>query len=294
MSYFKSPPFYITVGILILVGAIYFIFRSKYEVNHVNPSEINIVNKWEMPEILHEVSGIAYLSKSQMAAVQDEKGIIYIYNLVTKKIDREIEFGKNGDYEGITMLGNKAYILRSDAYIFEIEDITAKEPVVKEYELPLKGDYDFEGITYDKKFNRLLLAFKDENPEKEKDYKTIFQFDLQQKKLLDEPVYKITYDNPLFKELRNFKTDKVFKPSEIGIHPKTGDIYILDGKSSQLLILDSNWKEKQLYVFDPNVFNQPEGMTFSPEGKIYISNEGGFSPANILHVVFGSSPISAP
>ncbi len=294
MSYFKSLPFYVTMGILLFVTAVYFLFRSKYEINHVNPSEVNVVNKWEMSDTLHEVSGIAYLDKTSMAAIQDEKGSIFIYNLITKNIDREIKFAENGDYEGIAMIGNKAYVLRSDAYIFEVEDITKEEPQVTKHELGLTDEYDFEGITYDKKFNRLLLAYKDENPQKDKDYKEILQFDLEQKKLLKEPVYKITYNNPLFKELRHFNTDKVFKPSEIGIHPKTGDIYILDGKTPKLLILDSNWQEKQLYVFDPKVFNQPEGLTFSPEGKIYIANEGGFSAANILHVVFGSSPVSAP
>ena len=31
-------------------------------------------------------------------------------------------------------------------------------------------------------------------------------------------------------------------------------------------------------------FSQPEGITFSPQGEIFISNEGGQEPGNILKV----------
>jgi len=282
--YFKSPPFYITFGILIFVGAMYFAFKSKYEINFDNPTEVNVVNRWEMPPLLMEVSGIAYIDKNHLACIQDEDGYIFIYNLANKKIERKFKFGPAGDYEGITLVGNTAYVLRSDARVFEVSDITSENPTTIDHETPLNDEYDFEGICYDKKNNRLLLAYKEENPDKKKNYKSIYEFDLEDKRLKREPVYKIMYHKEIFKPLQHFKTDKVFSPSEIGIHPQTGDVYILDGVNPKLLILDNNMKEKALYVFDPGIFAQPEGLTFSEEGRMFIANEGGWNPANILEV----------
>ncbi|MDR6302116.1 SdiA-regulated domain-containing protein [Mesonia maritima] len=290
-SYFKSPPFFITLGILVFVVAVYFLFRSKYEVNFENPTEVNIVTRWEMPKLLEEISGIAYIDENHIAAIQDEDGYIFIFNLASKKIERKFKFAEAGDYEGITLVGNTAFVLRSDARIFEVSDITSDNPSVIKHETPLTDEYDFEGICYDKKHNRLLLAFKEENPDKSKDYKSIYEFALDDKRLKREPVFTIKYDSETFKKLEHFGDDKVFNPSEIGINPVTEEIYVLDGVKPKLLILDKNFKEKRLYVFDPGFFAQPEGLTFSEDGKLFIANEGGWNPGNILEVLLGSTKL---
>jgi hypothetical protein len=51
-----------------------------------------------------------------------------------------------------------------------------------------------------------------------------------------------------------------------------------------LLILDQSGAVKKLYQLEKSSFNQPEGITFSPTGDMYISNEGSKQPGNILHV----------
>ena len=39
---------------------------------------------------------------------------------------------------------------------------------------------------------------------------------------------------------------------------------------------------EQVFKLDPALYNQPEGMTFAPNGDLYISNEGGEGIATIL------------
>ncbi|MEH6408144.1 MAG: hypothetical protein V7767_12765, partial [Leeuwenhoekiella sp.] len=56
------------------------------------------------------------------------------------------------------------------------------------------------------------------------------------------------------------------------------------GVRPKLLVLDKNGKPKHVYKLDHDDFNQPEGLTFSPSGKLYISNEGHKDPGNILEV----------
>ncbi|MDQ3290989.1 MAG: hypothetical protein M3Q05_06825, partial [Bacteroidota bacterium] len=139
------------------------------------------------------------------------------------------------------------------------------------------------GLCYDKKENRLLLAIKGaeaNNP----GYKGIYAFDLQSQKLKSEPVYKINLSDPAFASLSSKKTNAHMQPSEINVHPVTGDIYVTEATKPKLLILDNSGKIKDLLILSPSEFSQPEGLTFSPNGDIFISNEGKKEPGNILKV----------
>lgn len=284
MRYFKSVPFFITVGILIFVGIVSYIFRDHYTIDHNNPSNIKVVQQWDLPRIMEEVSGINYLEDGRMACVQDEEGKIFIYNLSDNKIDRTINFANKGDFEGIAVVGQKAYVLRSDGVLFEVADIRAEHPEVIEHNTPLTEDQNVEGLCYDEANNRLLLAIKDTEIQKGADYKGIYAFDLKTDELDTEPVYKLSFMDPIFVDLNDMGNSDVFRPSEINIHPKTGEIYLLDAEVPKMLILSKDWKPKALYVFSLEDFPQPEGITFSPEGRMFISNEGEWNPANILEV----------
>ncbi|HZH01113.1 MAG TPA: hypothetical protein VEY32_08525, partial [Flavisolibacter sp.] len=76
----------------------------------------------------------------------------------------------------------------------------------------------------------------------------------------------------------------VFNPSGMAIHPQTGDIYIVEGTHPKLLIMDRRGNIKTLHPLQSSSFQQPEGITFSPSGETYISNEGGKGKGNILLV----------
>src|SRR5687767_12793928 len=148
---------------------------------------IKILKKWDLPEVLKEISGIAYLDAKHFACIQDEIGIVYIYNTETGKIEKEIPFAGQGDFEGITLVGNEAYVVRADGRLYAISDISGNTHVIKEYSTALTVKHDVEGLCYDKNNNRLLLAAKETKP----GYNGIYAFDLATKTLKEEPVLTI-------------------------------------------------------------------------------------------------------
>lgn len=245
-------------------------------------SDVNILISWLLPKELLEVSGIAWLDTDRFLCVQDEMGTVFIFNVQLNKIEEEIPFGPKGDYEGIALVGSTVYILRSDGDLFGIENYTSKERKVKMYETGLKKKQDSESLAYDKKNDRLLIAEK-ETGSKDSDYKGIYSFDLKTKKLVPEPVYKIDLTHEIFGKTKG-KTKNSISPSDININPSTGDIYILEGTKPKLLIMSAAGKLIKLYDLKKGDFPQPEGLTFSPDGKLYISNEGGDKEGNILQV----------
>ena len=246
-------------------------------------TEIEVIEKWEVPAILKEVSGIAIINNSQFACVQDEAGVIFIYNTSTSKIEKQVTFGAAGDYEGIAIVDRTAYVVRSDGKIFEVNNFNGPSPVINEYSTPFNSKNNIEGLAYDKKNKRLLLAIKGAETSA-KGYKGVYAFDLETKKLLTEPVFKLNLSDPLLANYKGKDSNGAWQPAEIAIHPLTGAIYMTEASNPQLFILNANGTIKARYKLDDAVFSQPEGITFSPSGELYISNEGKKENGNILKV----------
>ena len=274
----------IAIGILGLVAIIYFTMDFPFSLERKDfEPEYSIQQKWDMPNRLEEISGMDFVDNDRMAAIQDEEGIIFIYNLSTKKIEREIDFGKSGDYEGLAIVENDAFVLRSDGVIFEVNNYLAENPNVTKHETFIKAKHNAEGLCADLKNERLLLAVKDRDP-LSNNTKGIYAFDLKTKKLLQTPAYAIDLEDPIFENVKTKNKLTVMMPSEVNINPKTGEVYITDGRNPKLLVLSPDGDSKKLYLLKREQFYQPEGLAFRKNGDFFISNEGHSDPANILKV----------
>ena len=240
--------------------------------------DVQVLQQWDLPPVLKEISGIAYIDNRRFACVQDESGTIYIFNINSKKIEKEIPFAGAGDYEGIALKGDHAYVVRADGTLYEV-DMNGKNKT-NEYSTSLTAKHNVEGLCYDKNNDRLLLAIKNDEPSGV-GYKGIYAFNLANKKFQSEPAFKLDLSHKLLSDGK--KKKKVMMPSEIEIHPQTNEIYITDGPKGNLLILDKSGTPRQLVSLGKK-FAQPEGITFSPKGELFISNEGTKKPGNILKV----------
>lgn len=255
-----------------------------------------------LPDILHEISGITAIDSLSIACIQDENGAVFVFDLQKNKISNRLVFDNNGDYEGITRVGNKFYILRSDGVLYEIEN-TKQSDLKKEIFMTGIPAGNIEGLCYDGQNNRLLIAPK-ENLDKEavkKGKRPVYGFDLTKEALFDLPVYNFDLS-----EIKRFESESKgkpeekdkkgkdkkkkekndpgieFKPSEIGIHPLTKDIYILSGAENMLFVFDSTGTIKYNENLKPELFSNPEGITFLNNGDMFISNEGQNRRATLL------------
>lgn len=246
----------------------------------LNPA-VKIIRKWEMPKDLKEISGIAPINNKQIACVQDELGKIFIFSIAENKVEKEIEFSSKGDYEGIAVVDDKAYIIRADGLLLEVANYSSGKPTVKEYRTPLTVKQDVEGLCYDAKNNRLLLSIKGKELNTD-EYKGIYAFSLSSKKMEANPVLKIDLTNNFWNKAK--KKKDVIQPSDIDVHPATGDIYIVDGADPKLFVMSNHGTPKQLYQLNSSDFPQPEGITFLQNGDLLISNEGRKGEGNILQL----------
>lgn len=276
------------VAVLLAVGIIGF---SK--VSHANAKitdgidNYTISKTWELPPELNEISGIVWVDHNTLACVQDENGVIYIYDLDEKSVTDEIPFAGNGDYEGIALHNDDIYVMQSDGLLYEVKDWRAVNKTVSAHQTGFKSSNNIESLTYSLKDNSLLTVPKDKDVNE--DFKGIYRISMASKTVdIKTPAYKIDMNAADLKEYRKKKLHKTFNPSEIAVHPETNEIYVLEGKNPKLLILDAKGTLKKVYKLDEINFPQPEGMTFSEDGELYISNEAVTGPATIHLVEFKS------
>lgn len=226
------------------------------------------IKKWFLPSKLEEVSGLSWYADETLACVNDEKGKVYLYHLGQEKIIKTIEFGKNGDYEGITYRKPYFYVINSKGKLYTIHEETNE---VSKTQLPFTIDNDIEGLCH---FDatHLLVALKGNgglNGDKT-DYKGIYKVNLE-----DPNQVELAYQLPKGKKV---------SPSAVYYNSESNEVFILSHRSTHLFILNAETGAIKNQISIPrSVFEQPEGICISPDGRIFISNEQGDNlKANIL------------
>lgn len=247
--------------------------------------------KQKLPSELVEISGLAWWEEEVLAAVQDEKGNVYRYDFAAEAVVRKIDFAGGGDYEGVTRRQNEIWVVRSDGRLYQLAD---GRPVQK-FDTPLDEDFDVEGLTWYPKGKVFLLACKG-FPGKGKALKgkkTIYAFDPAKGELRMAPeividLAEVVVGRPL-KARENAeeffnpgKGSKVFQPSGIAVHPQSGDIYVIASVGKKLIVLSPRGKLRHVKSLNYKHFDQPEGICFAPDGRLYIASEGAGGKGKIM------------
>lgn len=252
---------------------------------------------FELPHLLQEISGLSFVKDGILATIQDEDGILIIYDLSANKILKKVRFSKSGDYEGVTIVEDDAFVLQSNGTLFKLTEFDNENYSVQKINTNLNEDCDAEGLCYDKKNNQLLIACKNSVNKGSGDRKSVFAYDLEAEETLESAALEI----PLLEIQDNLDTDKltdiildiyhfinpkaikdIFSPSGIAIHPKRNTIFILSSNNKLLLEIDRDGEILAVVDFAEALMLKPEGITFSPEGTLYIANEGKVGKPNII------------
>lgn len=240
-----------------------------------------------LPDTLHEVSGITAIDHNTLACVQDENGILFIYDIAKNSVKQQIPFHVNGDYEGIARVDNDMYVLRSDGMLFQLKNYSSPTAHVESFVTGVPADNN-EGLCYDADNNRLLIGCKSKigKGKEFKDKRVVYAFDLKTKRLGDTALYE--FDVNTMKEFAKAnhilfptreKKDKEepiikFRTSAIAIHPITKQLYVLSASDHSLFVFNKDGSLAQMTLLDSYTFNKSEGIAFLDNGDMLITNEG--------------------
>ncbi|MFK7809129.1 MAG: SdiA-regulated domain-containing protein [Saprospiraceae bacterium] len=249
-----------------------------------------------LPQNLKEISGLSTTTNNRevLTAIQDEDGTLFHINKNTGKVEQEIPFYKPGDYEGIEVIGDKVYVVKSTGTLYEIKDLENAPPYVKKHKFFLSKANDVEGLCYDAKKNCLLLACKGmpitgQSEEFTKFQKAIYSFSLDSDTMEVKPSFifnlsdiqdylvgreAMAHYDKLYGYFNPDVENLIFSPSAIAIHPITSHIYMTSSPKKILMVFDQKGNILHLEKMNKKFHPQPEGMTFDEDGTLYMANEG--------------------
>ena len=242
---------------------------------------------WKLPGQLVEVSGNTWIDKDHLILIEDLHPNLYLVKIddknatLEKTIPFAVEDKEKFDIEDVTYVNNTVYALWSHGILFKISDWQTK-PQVEQIKTFLSKENNTEGLCYDPVTQKLLVACKDASnvADEKKSTKAVYAFDMAVNKLNDQPFLLIHKKD--FEKVADQKLD--FNPSAIAIHPVTHDIYLLSTRDNKCMAVYSHDGTLKAFQFiDKELMPQPEGICFSPEGKLYISSEGKkVGPGNLF------------
>lgn len=250
--------------------------------------DLNESEKFNLPEILLEVSGIAFNKDNAdfIYAQQDEDGSVFKIPMGTKEYTAT-KFAKKGDYEDIAICKEWVIVLKSNGELFsfpigEINNEKANSVIENDKLLP-KGEY--EGMYADETSGNVYVLCKSCKSDKGNDATSGYILNLQ-----NDGSLKLTgnflVDVTKIDQITGKRKGK-FKPSAFAINPISREWFIISSVNKVLLIADDNFKIKDAFHLSGNIFNQPEGIAFDSIGNLYISNEGSETQeGNILKFIY--------
>ena len=157
----------------------------------------------------------------------------------------------------------------------------------------------------------MLLITSKETPRKgfeERDKRFIYGFSLTSGKPVQEPVFTIDLSaidsfalaNNIKVPMKDKKKGKKKEPdirflvSDLAINPVTGKLFLLSSTDKLLFVLNMKNKIEYIGKLNPDLFKQPEGITFMKNGDMFISNEGKKKSATIVRFNYRPGTVAAP
>ena len=227
---------------------------------------------------LREISGIDYLSDDQLVAINDEAGKLFFVDPASGKYE-VFEFGEKDDYEDLVIAGSSYIIMNSKGHLFEVS--VNEKKLMASYTNNFGKQIEFESLCFDKANDQLLLICKECG--KNSSSINAYRFDLASRTYQPGTYFTIAW-----LDIRRMMKDNSIecKPSAAAINPRTGKLFIIASLGKTLLQCSVTGELEACYGLNPDHFPQPEGITFSPDGDLYIANEGIQGKATLLKYSF--------
>lgn len=223
-----------------------------------------------LPQAFDEISGIAYYPKdTSVFAIIDEEGLLLKISLTNPKGYQKWTFDKKRDYEDMVLVDSTFYVLASDGDMITInfhgDSLITEHKKFKDFS---NASNEFEILYDNKDGEHLVIVCKDCDDEK-KSYVNSFTYNY---KMPASPYADfIKFDTKPINDKKG--KENHLRASAAAINPVTNEVYMISSIQKMMVIFSKDGKFLNYYDLDPGIYKQPEGIAFTPEGDLIISNE---------------------
>lgn len=229
--------------------------------------------RFELPNRLNEISGLAFSQDGRLFAHGDERGIVYEIDPETGDVDHGFALGSPsapvpGDFEGIARVGDRWFLVSSRGLLYEFARVAEGEASpVRVTNTGVGNSCEIEGLTWEPASNSLLLACKTIAPKA--DEFRIHRLPIDPTDPVPPPL-RVTFD-----ALVPFGLKHGLHPSGIDVDPRTGTLVLVAAREEAIVELSPDGRVLSAVELSKNRHRQTEGVAFGPDGRLYLSDEGG-------------------
>lgn len=255
---------------------------------------------FELPSRLREVSALTDVDEETIACVQDENASIYFMSTRTGRITDTVQFAGPGDMEGLTRVGNEFFALRSDGLIYRLGDRSAGFALRDTFRVKVPNK-NIEGLGYDERTGLVLVSPKDlaKGSKEGKDERLIYAIDPHATMKAPRAVLRLSMDKlerqaialgivvPREKKGKGKEKSLLkLRYSSVAVHPISGHYYLLSAVDRTLLVMARGGDLIDLVQLDADLLPKAEGITFMPNGDMWLSSEGkGRTPVLVRYAM---------
>lgn len=244
---------------------------------------------WLLPAELEEISGMAFSPEGRwLLAVQDEWGTLYGLDPATGRVDTTWRIAEKGDFEGVAAADSLVWLLRSDGRLFQTRWDQGPVGEVQVIKTGFPKGADLEGLAWDPRAGRLLMAVKDlpgEGPDAVKGWLRLDPLTGERDSLptgLDRETLRKAIKAQGTKSAKkrvlrwlDSEPDRfLLGPSGIAIHPADHSIWVISSRGKLLMVFEPDGTLRRVFPLDKDVLPQPEGLVINAQGDLFIASEG--------------------
>lgn len=246
------------------------------------------VARHDLPGRLREASGLAWGDDGMLLTHDDERGIVYRVDPTTGRADRGFRVGTplvRDDMEGIAVAEGRVFLVSSRGLLYETRAVPEGETSpVRVSDTGLGPECEVEGLTFLPSERMLALAcksLKSKSPEIR-----IHRLPLDPDTPAP-PVLRIP-----FAALEPFDAGHRIHPSALDVDPATGTYVLLAAREERMVEVDTAGRILAVVKLPHHRHPQAEGITFGPDGRLYVADEGQGGHAHLT--VYGPRPSGGP
>ena len=266
----NKPPGEATIGGETVKPSLSINLLKQYDFSH--PAEVI-----KLPKELKEVSGIRFINDSMLVMISDSKPDIFFYNIRQEAIVKQIRVGSRGDFEDIAVSGERIFVIQSNGVLWTVGQYN-ESPTLTADSLPLQQPFEIEGLSTNKKGDSLFLAAKywHQDDLVPSGMLPVWGWSLSEKKRSEKPILLVPDKVSSSKGQQEFHTSGI-----LPVYPE-GRWLLISTNNKFIVQMNTAGQVDTLIKLDEDVFVKPEGIAFSPDGNLYISNEGKYDKATLL------------
>ncbi|MGV3530105.1 MAG: SdiA-regulated domain-containing protein [Flavisolibacter sp.] len=238
--------------------------------------DLNNPQQMELGKVLNEISGVVFHDDNDdLLGISDSRRQVFEINPKSLKLKDYTDklVPPDSDLEDLARANGRLFLLASNGTIFDAPESARDTAGVTSYQINLPEPNDFETLYYDPSADGLIMLCKSCAFDKGEKRQSAFRFNLETK-TFDTTVYYSISKEDVKEVLKD--DDAKFDPSAAAIHPENKRLYIISSAGNLLVVADTRGKVVEAYKLNPDLYPQPEGIAFAPNGTMFITNEGKY------------------